>query len=565
MGLERTVASVAVGAIALVHQALATESDDRKHLHFDYGSNCAVFDSETNAALSATWSGECVQGLASGRGTATFLRADHTRKKVSATYLNGRVQDGPAEIQWSDGTRFEGDITSGVADGAGVLTRANGDRFDGTWKHGALKGHGSIIWASGDRYDGEFVDGRAEGHGIQVWANGDRYDGNWHNDLPNGAGSVTRKGALPFTARFVDGKLQTPANLVSSPPTAAPTADPAPTALFLSQLSGTTMTALDGTSMKFEPADGAVLRTITGADGHIDAATFRMLNDNLGTISSVGGPTRVIGFFRATSSTLSAEYADGRVERLARIGGGGLAGSFESATGQTACMAWYPADHVFSVDERKAAVSAYAQRLGVAPPATAKAISHCAAQLRMASDSAPTAKLVRPVLKRVSASTTLPHYKVGDGPANLQTIPVRESVVHPIDDPLQVPSAPSSLGAAADEAIASKCLKVDSDGSNWGFRNHCSYSVQFAYCLLRDESTPCGERGDGAASGSVAANGFSALFADKSLSGGATEHDFRWVACRGGAGEVEARLDVVEPASGRCLDRAHRIQQQASN
>ena len=89
-------------AIALVHESSAAEADDRSHLHFDYQSNCAVFDSEPSAALSATWSGECFQGLASGRGIAVFVRADHTRKTVSATYLNGRVQDGPAAIRWPD-------------------------------------------------------------------------------------------------------------------------------------------------------------------------------------------------------------------------------------------------------------------------------------------------------------------------------------------------------------------------------------------------------------------------------------------------------------------------------
>lgn len=566
MGLGRTAAGVAVVVVALVHKSFAAESDDQRHLHFDYQSNCAVYDFEPRAALSATWSGDCVQGLASGRGTAVFVRADHTQKTVSATYQNGRVQDGTASVMWSDGAYFEGTIASGMPDGAGVLTCANGDRFEGSWKHGALNGHGSIAWASGDRYDGEFADGRAEGHGIQVWANGDRYDGNWHNSLPSGAGSVTPKGGSTIAARFVDGKLQTPAPTHPAPArlASAPPANQASSESFLSTLSGSSLSALDGTSVRFEPADGGVVRTITAADGHGDKATFKLLNENLGTIST-GDASRVIGFFRVIDSSLTAEYSDGRVEHLAFIAGGGLAGFFQSASGEVACMSWYPTGHVFSVDERKAAVSAYAQRLGVSPPATAKASQHCPSQPRVASSPAPTAKLLHPVLKQASTISTLPPYKLGEGPANLQVVPVRQSIVHPIDQSVVTSTVPSGIEPTADETIASKCLKVDSDGTYWGFRNHCSYSVQFAYCLLRDDTAPCGERGEGSASGSAAGNGFSALFADTSLTGGASEHDFRWVACRGGAGEVEVRLDAVEPASGRCLQRSHPHQQQASN
>jgi hypothetical protein len=63
-------------------------------------------------------------------------------------------------------------------------------------------------------------------------------------------------------------------------------------------------------------------------------------------------------------------------------------------------------------------------------------------------------------------------------------------------------------------------------------------------------------------SGSAAAGGFSPLFADKGLSDSNAEHEFRWVGCRGGAGEVVARLDTPDPATGRCV-RA--TPQQAAN
>ena len=76
--------------------------------------------------------------------------------------------------------------------------------------------------------------------------------------------------------------------------------------------------------------------------------------------------------------------------------------------------------------------------------------------------------------------------------------------------------------------------------------------MQFAYCLMNasDPSTSCGE---GAVSGSVAANGVGALIADQSLGETNADHDFRWVACGGGAGEVVVHLDRIDPPEGRCV------------
>jgi hypothetical protein len=110
----------------------------------------------------------------------------------------------------------------------------------------------------------------------------------------------------------------------------------------------------------------------------------------------------------------------------------------------------------------------------------------------------------------------------------------------------------ASPTGAADQRGASTCLSVESDGMHWGFRNHCGYSVQFAYCQLSgtDQLASCR---DGTLSGSVAANGFGTLVADESLKETGALHDFRWVACQGGAGEVVPRLDQTNPPSGRCV------------
>jgi hypothetical protein len=142
----------------------------------------------------------------------------------------------------------------------------------------------------------------------------------------------------------------------------------------------------------------------------------------------------------------------------------------------------------------------------------------------------------------------------------LSPVTVKESTIHIIDagtPPAVMASLPAPLAAPqAGQRDAAACLKVESDGSHWGFRNVCGYSVQFSYCMWRGSAPLAACNGDGngprAISGSVAANGVAMLTADTSFSERDGDHDFRWIACDGGAGEVVAHLDRADPPSGRC-------------
>ena len=142
----------------------------------------------------------------------------------------------------------------------------------------------------------------------------------------------------------------------------------------------------------------------------------------------------------------------------------------------------------------------------------------------------------------------------------LLPVTVKDSVVHTIDadtaaPPVVMTRLPDPQTARpAGQHDASVCLKVESDGNHWGFRNACGYSVQFSYCMWHGSEPLAACDGDGAhaISGSVAANGLATLTTDTSFSEKSGEHDFRWVACDGGAGEVVAHLDRADPPSGRC-------------
>jgi len=142
--------------------------------------------------------------------------------------------------------------------------------------------------------------------------------------------------------------------------------------------------------------------------------------------------------------------------------------------------------------------------------------------------------------------------KAAELPAT-QAVEVRKSEIHLVDPPVaEAMNVVATTGAQLGQPGASTCLSVESDGAHWGFRNKCGYSVQYAYCTMdgRNQLTACK---DGFVGGSVAANGFGVLVADQNLRALNENHDFRWVACQGGAGEVIARLDRTDPPVGRCV------------
>ena len=548
----------ALALASLIVGGTATAALADPHRLYDAKADCAVFGVAGFAAIRAEWDGPCVRGLAGGHGTATLFDKDGKSETLTASFRDGGVLDGDADIRWSDGAHYTGATLDGRAGGTGVLTDADGNRFEGLWKDGALNGRGTVVWANGDRYEGDWKNGKADGHGVQVWANGESYDGAWVGDQPNGQGTLTHKDGTRTTAMFVDGKRQASAAPSPSPAPDAPSASPAAgdpvTASLLESFTGRTLIAVDGSTVTLAAKDGGVVRTLTAPDGSVQKAGFTFLGNGLGTITDAGSPTQVTGFFRVLPDSVELTYGDGRSETLARSAADGISLVQKSAAGERACTAWYPAGHVFSAEERKAAVAAYARRLGVGDAGAAPRLP-CPAQAAAApvrtTPSAPPP--VSPHHKplhgaRATVALALPASLV-TASNGLETVPVKPSTVHLIDGPTEV--VPVDATAIVDEKIASNCLKVDSDGAYWGFRNHCSYNVQFAYCLLRgvDQTTMCG---DGGVPGSVAANGFGALFADTSMGERGTERDFRWVGCRGGAGEVAARLDHADPASGRC-------------
>ena len=370
---------------------------------------------------------------------------------------------------------------------------------------------------------------------------------------------------------------------------------------------GKTLISIDGSTIEITASEGRISREIVAPNGAVQRSNFVFINARLGTVADSRDGQRVTGVFRASDQEILVQYADGSSESVVPNGEGGITIETASPKNPAYCTSWYPEGHVFSLDDRKVALLQYANRLGLgvstekaagaparsgcgsaassvtaassttsgpaASPVPAAAPSPAVLQPPPAAPAvdlpgADKAAAVEPAKPDAAAPMALPGIaeatamaaraaelpaaiavaKAAELPAT-EAVEVRKSEIHLVDPPV---AEAMNVAAMTGQPGASTCLNVESDGQHWGFRNKCGYSVQYAYCTMdgRNQLTACK---DGFVGGSVAANGFGVLVADQNLRALNENHDFRWVACQGGAGEVIARLDRTDPPVGRCV------------
>jgi hypothetical protein len=470
------------------------------------------------------------------------------------------------------------------------------------------------LWANGQSYVGEWNDDQPNGTGKLARADGTSYSGKFVDGRPQGVQDVPARSlaASDVSASVVPTAAPTAAAL---PATLSNSAERSfQTHSRLNGAGGKTLLAVDGSSIALAESESGFTRAITKPDGATATTTFAFVNERMGTVADADDPSHVTGMFKMTDSEIDIDYSDGHSETL-RPGAGGVTLSVRAPNGQTSCMAWYPEGHAFSDAEKKAALAEYAARLGVTlKGADAKTMAHpstCNAPAVAAKQaSIRTRNMPHPLARPIPASYELV------SSTQSQPIIVHTPEVHLIDQPKPVitafaggqagtpatpsrnsasapqPSATATLsnppapivapGASAQTTTApivspaaaqqsgtssnalaayqpdtsdpgaSNCLTVASDGAHWGFKNSCNYTVQFVYCL-KGASEQLASCKDGAIAGSAAPESFSALVADASLKESNVDHQFRWVACGGGAGEVIPKLDGIDPPMGRCL------------
>jgi hypothetical protein len=190
-------------------------------------SGCNFYTRQALDNLSGDYAGECVNGLAAGKGVLTLYSNGATVFTMTGNFADG-ILNGPGEIKYKDeavnggnyndgllqgqgysrslrtGLEFNGAFANGRPHGMGTTTFRNGDKWVGEWKNGIRDGEFTMTWANGERYVGMIKDKGREGRGTH-WKPPDiKYEGEWRNDKPNGYGTETGRMGK-YVGSFKDG------------------------------------------------------------------------------------------------------------------------------------------------------------------------------------------------------------------------------------------------------------------------------------------------------------------------------------------------------------------------
>ena len=166
---------------------------------------CKVWNPSPRPNESITWSGACVQGLATGQGTVQWNLSGRPAATGTGTFREGKLH-GQGVTVAMNGDRYEGAFSNGRREGRGLLTSTSGGRYEGEFVEGKFSGSGVLVLPSGDRYEGNFVDGRRSGRGTYIWKSGDRYEGEFLDGKMHGSGSIEKANGERLVSDFKDGK-----------------------------------------------------------------------------------------------------------------------------------------------------------------------------------------------------------------------------------------------------------------------------------------------------------------------------------------------------------------------
>lgn len=200
--------------------------------------DCQVWTIRPQARETINWTGDCVDGKASGAGDLTrYFRLDGKWRSLTyqgdmvAGKRHGRGSQGFAHNEyyegdwvedertghgvytWSFGIHYEGDFVAGEMKGKGVLNDRRG-RYEGDFAGNLRHGRGAWLSYGGDHYEGEWREGYPSGKGRIRMANGSSFEGPFEKGAPHGLGKYESSAGLVLYGEFVHGCLRTQAGTV---------------------------------------------------------------------------------------------------------------------------------------------------------------------------------------------------------------------------------------------------------------------------------------------------------------------------------------------------------------
>jgi len=170
----------------------------------DKNTGCKVWNPRSVPNETITWSGQCVNGIAQGKGTLQWYIDGVEEAKYEGELVDGK-HTGKGKFTWASGNFYEGDFVDNKVTGKGKLTWAN-SRYQGDFVDGKCAGKGKLTWANGNIYEGDFLNDKFHGKGKLTLANGNVYEGNFVNDKFHSKEKLTLANGDVYEGDFVNGE-----------------------------------------------------------------------------------------------------------------------------------------------------------------------------------------------------------------------------------------------------------------------------------------------------------------------------------------------------------------------
>jgi hypothetical protein len=151
-----------------------------------------------------SWSGDCKDGYANGKGVLEWDAAGEGKRRLEAALVRGEVS-GEGKLTYRDGS-YTGTFRRGMPHGTGFFKYADGNMYEGGVDNGQSEGRGLQIALDGSTFEGEWHADKLHGRGKAVFTLGGSYEGEWRNGKMHGQGKIVYSGGRSHVGEFVDGR-----------------------------------------------------------------------------------------------------------------------------------------------------------------------------------------------------------------------------------------------------------------------------------------------------------------------------------------------------------------------
>lgn len=214
--MRRLAGVIVVEALAATLASTACHAE--VGFYTDKRTGCQFVSLNFHKDATVQWSGACKAGRAEGPGVVTLSHSNPAETwlvevRIEGTYKEGAL-NGRALVSYADGSRFEGDFERALHTGRGRTTLPGIGHLDVQYGPNGRIDYVEFLYdkdcrcaTPGARYVGAMPYGKRDGKGIMTLGNGDKYEGEWRDDLPDGAGTLT-KGGKSYSGRWTAGCSQ---------------------------------------------------------------------------------------------------------------------------------------------------------------------------------------------------------------------------------------------------------------------------------------------------------------------------------------------------------------------